>query len=81
MDVLFIEIRITLGRAGFGGEINSLILDTIPLRYPAEDLVGNWWYYKAKIMVSQMRHLPQITKFSEAQKHSLIMISNTLMWF
>ena len=42
MDVLFIEIRITLGRAGFGGEINSLILDTIPLRYPAEDLVGNW---------------------------------------
>lgn len=38
MDLLFIEIRNALGRAGTGGEINSLILDMIPFRYPAEDL-------------------------------------------
>lgn len=78
MDVLFIEMRNTLVRADFGGEINSLILDMIHLRYPAEDL-------RRQIIILQGQNsevneaLAPDTKFNGAQKHSAIMINNILV--
>lgn len=73
--MLFIEIRNTLGRAGFGGEINSLI----PLRYPAEDLSRQMVILQGQNYGEVNEALAPDKKCSGAQKHSLIMINNILM--
>lgn len=79
MDVLFIEIRNILGRAGFGGEINSLILNMIQLRYPAEDLSRQIIILQGQNSGEVNEALAPDTNFKGAQKHPVIMINNIIM--